>query len=171
MRVRDEGVRRPSGRTFAGRRLGLALAAAGLLGLTLTFGVVVAAAPASAMNTSRTVNTIPNSGTKCMDGSGIIGDECTYINGSGSIINYMQGVFYNGGYITEYNIHVELAWPSGVLIKNCNQVNVLAGTRTPVCQWSPHLSEPFGYYCSYAWKELATNNYKMVAKACVDVYD
>jgi hypothetical protein len=126
--------------------------------IALAAGLSLSASPAMA------------SATKCMDGSGIIGDECTYINGSGSYVDYMQGVFYNGGYITEYNIHIELVWPSGALIKNCKQVNVLAGTGTPVCQWSPYHSEPTGYYCSRAWEELSSNNYKMVAKACVDVH-
>jgi hypothetical protein len=86
-----------------------------------------------------------------------------------NVIDYMQGVFVNGGFITEYNIHIELVYPDGALIKNCKQVNVLAGTETPVCQWSPDHSENPGEYCSRAWEELSSNNYKMVAKACVGV--
>jgi hypothetical protein len=45
MRWRKEGVR-PAGRAFAGRRLGLALATAGLLALSLTSAV--AGSPANA---------------------------------------------------------------------------------------------------------------------------
>jgi hypothetical protein len=124
--------------------------------IALAAGLLFSASPAMA------------SASKCMDGSGVTGDECTYINGVASIINYMQGVFYNGGFITIYNIHVELAGPNG-LIKNCKQVNVLAGEGTPTCQWSPNNDEPYGTYCSYAWKEISSNNYKQVAKACVGV--
>jgi Ricin-type beta-trefoil lectin domain len=68
MRRREEGVR-PGGRILAGRRLGVALATAGLLGLTLASGAV-AAAPASAAPAIEYVN-IENSHTiKCISSSG-----------------------------------------------------------------------------------------------------
>src|ERR1022692_1088272 len=121
-------------------RLGAALGFA----IALAAGLSLSASPAMA------------STTKCMAGSGVTGDECTYINGGGSYVDYMQGVFGNGGYITIYNIHIELVGPKG-FIKNCKQVNVRAGTDTPVCQWSPYSSEPLGTYCSYAWEELSSN--------------
>jgi Ricin-type beta-trefoil lectin domain len=68
MRLREEGVR-PGGRASAGRRLGVAPATAGLLGLTLTSGVV-AAAPASAAPAIEYV-TLENVHTeKCISSSG-----------------------------------------------------------------------------------------------------
>jgi hypothetical protein len=133
--------------------------------LVAAFGFAIALAAGFSLSASPAMA----SAKQCMDGSGIAGGECTYINGNGNVIDYMQGVFVNAGYITEYNIHIELVYPDGALIKNCKQVNVLAGTETPVCQWSPHHSENPGEYCSRAWEKLSSNNYKMVAKACVGV--
>lgn len=73
MRLRKEGVH-PVRRTFAGRRRAVALATAGLLGLTLTSGAVAAApasaAPASAAPAVEYV-TIENTHTiKCISSSG-----------------------------------------------------------------------------------------------------
>lgn len=68
MRLRKQGVR-PARRAFAGRRLGVALATAGLLGLTLTCGAVVAA-PARAAAAVEYV-TIQNVHTeKCITSNG-----------------------------------------------------------------------------------------------------
>jgi hypothetical protein len=135
-------------------RLGAALGFA----ITLAAGLSLSASPAMA------------SAKYCLEAtSGVAGAECTYINGVGNQVNYMQGVFINGGYITIYRIHIELVGPNGAFIKNCKQVNVLAGTETPVCQWSPDGPEYFGSYCSRAWEELSANNYRLVAKACVGV--
>jgi hypothetical protein len=125
--------------------------------IALAAGLLLSASPAMASN------------SKCMDGSGVAGDECTSITGSQNFIDTMQGVFYNGGYITIYDIHIELAGPGGAVIKNCKQVNVLAGEGTPTCQWSPNHIVDLGTYCSYAWKEISSNNYKQVAKACITV--
>ena len=46
--------------------------------IVLAAGLSLSASPAMA------------SGTTCMDGSGIIGAECTYINGTGSYVDYCR---------------------------------------------------------------------------------
>jgi hypothetical protein len=144
-------------------RLGAALGFA----IALAAGFSLSASPAMA-TTALPAHISPASAEDCMDGTGVSAGECTYIDGVGNTVYYMQGLFINEGYITIYNIHIELTGPSG-LIKNCTQVNVVAGTEAPVCQWSPEGPEPFGTYCSYAWEGLGSNNYKEVAKSCVGV--
>jgi hypothetical protein len=134
------------------------------LRIVASLGFAIAVAAGFSLSASPAMASI----SKCMDGSGVTGDECTSVNGTGNHVNNMQGVFYNGGFITIYDIHVELAGPNG-LIKNCKQVNVLAGEGTPTCEWSPNANETPGVYCSYAWKLISANNYKQVAKACITV--
>jgi hypothetical protein len=174
-------------------RLGATLSVAVALAAALSFSATSAMAealPAShqTANTSKTVNTsrptvavgaaalhtrIITSATitySCVKSpySGIAAQECTYLSGSGGVINYLQGVFYNDGYVTLDNVHIELTGPLGY-IANCPQINLAPGiypTESPICQWTPNDLRAAGDYCSILWHENSPTNYIEYAEAC-----
>ena len=93
---------------------------------------------------------------------------CDYVNGSGLHINYMQGSVYNSGSRSQYNVHIQLTWPSGATIKNCASTTVAPGS-TIYCTWSPNANEPAGTYCANSW-QYVSGSYIKRGHACVYVH-
>ena len=93
---------------------------------------------------------------------------CNYVNGSGLHINYMQGSVYNQGSRNQYNVHIQLTWPSGATIKNCASTTVAPGS-TVYCTWSPNRNEPAGTYCANSW-QYVNGSYLRRGHACVNVH-
>jgi hypothetical protein len=92
---------------------------------------------------------------------------CSYVNGTGLHINYMQGSVLNQRTSTWTNVHIELSGPRG-LIQNCAQTNI-AGGQTIYCRWSPNANEPAGNYCVDAWR-LSSGTYVNMGHACLAVH-
>lgn len=90
---------------------------------------------------------------------------CSYVNGSGLHINYMQGSVYNGGNRDEASVHLQLTKPSGATIKNCSSATIPPG-GTIYCTWSPNANEPSGDYCVNSW-QLVSGSYIQRGHACV----
>lgn len=93
---------------------------------------------------------------------------CAYVNGSGLHINYDQGSVYNERTGNQYNVHIQLTWPSGATIKNCASTTVPSG-GTIYCTWSPNANEPAGNYCTTSWQYVSGTYYQR-GHACVGVH-
>jgi hypothetical protein len=98
---------------------------------------------------------------------------CSYVNGSGLHINYLQGSVFNEiGAITADNVHIELTKVINghtYFIKNCAQTNINPG-QTIYCTWSPNAPESAGNYCATSWQLQPGGGYLSRGTACVGVH-
>ena len=138
-----------------------------MLTLKARLGTIIAAAllaTAFAFQTSAAMATAKS----CQQEANGSLDTCSYVNGSGLHINYMQGSVFNGGSRNQNNVHIQLTWPSGATIKNCASATVVPG-GTIYCTWSPKANERAGNYCANSW-QYVSGSYNERGHACVDVH-
>src|SRR5258708_26324952 len=121
-----------------------------MLTLKVWHGLVIAAA-LLAMVFAMPTGAAMASGKSCQQEANGPLNTCSYVNGSGLHINYVQGSVYNGGARDQANVHIQLTWPSGATIKNCSSATIGPG-HTIFCTWSPNRSEPAGNYCANSWQ-------------------
>jgi hypothetical protein len=136
-----------------------------MLKLTAQLGTIIAAAMlaiALALPTSSAMA----SGKSCQLYGPLY--TCIYVNGSGLHINYIQGSVYNERAGNQYNVHIQLTWPSGATIKNCASTTV-PSLGTIYCTWSPNANEPGGNYCTHTWQYIGGHYYEH-GRACLDVH-
>lgn len=93
--------------------------------------------------------------------------QCTTVIGTGSHITSLSGYAVNGSEPTSLPpVHIELYGPNG-LIKNCAQVTLGAGGRTPTCSWTaPTGPIAVGEYCSEMWIYNYPGNYTDAGNNC-----
>ena len=132
------------------------------LGITLGAGIL-----AAGFFAVLPANQALASGQSCQPKANTNLTTCSYVNGSGLHVNYVQGSVNNGGVGDQTNVHIELTGPHG-LIKNCATTTV-GSLDTIYCTWSPNANETAGDYCATAW-QLLSGKQQENGYACLDVH-
>jgi hypothetical protein len=93
--------------------------------------------------------------------------QCTTVVGTGSHISSLSGYAVNYADPTSLPpVHIELYGPNG-LIKNCAQVTLGYGGRTPTCKWTAPVGPiATGEYCSETWIYNYPGNYTNAGNNC-----
>jgi hypothetical protein len=94
---------------------------------------------------------------------------CEQLFSSGRELISSQGWMYErGDGFPVPNVHIELVYPNGHLIKNCRATTLRGGRSIPRCEWTPRSTRvPHGRYCSIGWFESLPGRYDKIAEACV----
>lgn len=94
---------------------------------------------------------------------------CIYITGGGVHVNSIEGEVYNIYIDAEPNVHTELVYPNGSLIKNSATVTIPSDKWGAIVNWAPNANEPTGNYCAISWQGTSQSGYTVIGKACAPV--